>query len=274
MDRIFSVVINMHSGKIIAFLAAAILTLSAGAQSTLVPRTLSGMDGVGSVQSRTFTESSLYGYINGGAELYLEYGFDTLMVTEMEVDGSDIKLEVYRMKDPEAAFGIFSVSRFRCNGGARLTEHICRSAYQLQFCKGPYYVSIINDTGSEADQKRSADLATILVANIAEPSFDPAEFYAESIDEETMRGAVLVRGPLGVNNGIPSLSDRLGNTGGFSALFIRNGQDTVASLLFASEQSASEFMRSSRIANGSKSGAIKSDSTVSVISPRHIIITF
>jgi hypothetical protein len=169
LDRIFSVVINMHSGKIIAFLAAAILTLSAGAQSTLVPRTLSGMDGVGSVQSRTFTESSLYGYINGGAELYLEYGFDTLMVTEMEVDGSDIKLEVYRMKDPEAAFGIFSVSRFRCNGGAGLTEHICRSAYQLQFCKGPYYVSIINDTGSEADQKRSADLATILVANIAEP---------------------------------------------------------------------------------------------------------
>jgi hypothetical protein len=24
------------------------------------------------------------------------------------------KVEVYRMKDPEAAFGIFSVSRFRC----------------------------------------------------------------------------------------------------------------------------------------------------------------
>lgn len=274
MDKVFSVVSNMHSGKILAFWAAAILTVSAGAQSTLVPRTLSEMNGVGSVHSRTFTETSLYGYINGGAELYLEYGFDTLMVTEMEVDGSDIKLEVYRMKDPEAAFGIFSVSRFRCNAGARLTEHICRSAYQLQFCKGPYYVSIINDTGSEADQKRSADIAAILVENISEPSFTPAEFYSESIDEETMKGAVLVRGPLGVYNGIPSLSDRLGDSGGFSALLIRNGQDTVASLLFNSEQSASEFMRSSRFAKGSKSGAMKSDSTVSVISPRHIIITF
>lgn len=274
MGRVFNVVINMHSGKILAFWAAAILSVSAGAQSTLVPRTLSGMNGLASVHSRTFTETSLYGYINGGAELYLEYGFDTLIVTEMEVDGRDIKLEVYRMKDPEAAFGIFSVSRFRCNSGARLTEHICRSAYQLQFCKGPYYVSIINDTGSEADQKSSADLATILIENITEPSFNPAEFYAEGIDEEIMRGAVLVRGPLGVYNGIPALSDRLGNTGGFSALLIRNGQDTVASLLFSSEQSASEFMHSSRFAKGSKSGAIKSDSTVSVISPRHIIITF
>jgi hypothetical protein len=264
----------MHTGKIAALLAAAIITASAGAQSSLVPRTLSGMNGVGSVQSRVFTETSLYGYINGGAELYLEYGFDTLMVTEIELDGSDIKLEVYRMKDPEAAFGIFSVSRFRCNGGARLTEHLCRSAYQLQFCKGPYYVSIINDTGSEADQKRSADLAVILLENIAEPSFSPAEFYEEGIDEETMRGAVLVRGPLGVYNGIPGLSDRLGTAGGFSALFIRNGQDTIASLLFNSEQSASDFMRSARLANGSKSGAIKSDSTISVISPKHIIITF
>ncbi len=274
MVRFFSVVFSMRTIKTVIFWAAALLTISAGAQSTLVPRTLSEMNGVGSVHSRTFTEASLYGYINGGAELYLEYGFDTLVVTEMEVDGSDIKLEVYRMKDPEAAFGIFSVSRFRCNGGARLTDHICRSAYQLQFCKGPYYVSIINDTGSEADQQRSADLAAILVENISEPSFDPAEFYAEGIDDETMRGAVLVRGPLGVNNGIPSLSDRLGNAGGFSALLIRHGQDTVASLLFTSEQTASEFMRTSRFAKVSKSGAIESDSTVSVISPRHIIITF
>jgi hypothetical protein len=274
LDRLFSVEINMHSIRTKAFWAVALLTISASAQSTLVPRTLSEMNGLGSVHSRTFTETSLYGYINGGAELYLEYGFDTLMVTEMEVDGSDIKLEVYRMKDPEAAFGIFSVSRFRCNAGARLTEHICRSAYQLQFCKGPYYVSIINDTGSEADQKRSADLATILVEIISEPYFNPAEFYAEGIDEVTMRGAVLVRGPLGVYNGIPDLSDRLGNTGGFSALLIRNGQDTIASLLFGSEQSASEFMRSSRFAKGSKSGIIKSDSTILVISPKHIIITF
>ena len=106
----------MRSGKLILFLAGIIITAAAGAQSTLAPRALSGMSGVESAQNRIFTETSLYGYINGGAELYLEYGFDTLIVTEMTVEGNDLKLEVYRMKDPEAAFGIFSVSRFRCNG--------------------------------------------------------------------------------------------------------------------------------------------------------------
>lgn len=264
----------MRSVRIVSFLAGILITVNAGAQSTLVPRALSGMSGVESARSRTFTETSLYGYINGGAELYLEYGFDTLVVTEMEVDGNALKLEVYRMKDPEAAFGIFSVSRFRCNGGPQLTKHFCRSAYQLQFCKGSYYVSIINDTGSEADQKRSAALATLLIENISEPAFNPAVFYAEDIDDETMRGAVLVRGPLGIYNGIPSLSDRLANANGFSALFIRHGQDTVASLLFTSEQAAAKFITSGKVAKSPKPGTIKSDSTVSVISPRHIIITF
>ncbi|MEZ5010491.1 MAG: DUF6599 family protein [Bacteroidales bacterium] len=29
---------------------------------------------------RSFTSESLFGYMNGGAELYLEYGFDRLVV--------------------------------------------------------------------------------------------------------------------------------------------------------------------------------------------------
>jgi len=262
------------SSAILTAPLTALITFPSGAQLTIVPRALSGMNGVESAQNRTFTEASLYGYINGGAELYLEYGFDTLLVTEMVIDGSDIKAEVYRMKDAEAAFGIFSVSRFRCNGGPKLTEHLCRSAYQLQFCKGPFYVSIINDTGSEADQKRSSDLATLIIENIAEPPFDPGNFYSDAVDEETMRGAVLVRGPLGIYNGIPALYDRLGTASEYSALLIRHGRDTVASLRFRTDSSAEEFLRKIKISQGPAAGAVSSDSTVSVISPRHIIITF
>lgn len=264
----------MHFGRIITIIFLTFISSPGLAQSTLVPRALSGMNGVQSAHNRIFTETSLYGYINGGAELYLEYGFDTLIVAEMVVDGSDIKLEVYRMKNPEAAFGIFSVSRFRCNTGEKITEHICRSAYQLQLCKGPYYISIINDTGSEADQQRSSALAGLLIENIVEPSFDPGRYYAEGVDEETMRGAVLVRGPLGIFNGIPILSDRLGSTVDFSALMITNGQDTVASLLFDSEQSARQFLGECNLTGSLKTDAIVNDSTISVISPNHIIITF
>ncbi|MBK7731720.1 MAG: hypothetical protein IPI37_02865 [Bacteroidales bacterium] len=265
---------EMLSGKVLAVAAAVIITVSAGAQSVVVPRALAGMNGIESARSRVFTETSLYGYINGGAELYLEYGFDTLLVTELVIEGSDIKAEVYRMKDHEAAFGIFSVSRFRCNGGARLTEHLCRSAYQLQFCKGPYYVSIINDTGSDDDQKRSADLARLMIENIVEPSFDPRSFYKDVLDDDTMRGAVLVRGPLGVYNGIPGLSEKLGRVSGYSALLIRHGTDTIASMKFDSELAAGQFIREEMNGTGSGKSAGGSDSTILVVSPGHIIITF
>lgn len=264
----------MFSRKIISAAAAALITVTAGAQSALVPRALSGMTGVELAESRTFTETSLYGYIDGGAELYLEYGFDTLLVTDLVIEGSDIKAEVYRMKDQDAAFGIFSVSRFRCNGGAKLTEYICRSAYQLQFCKGPYYVSIINDTGSADDQRRSGDLARLIIDNIEEPPFDPGSFYSVAPDEDTMRGAVLVRGPLGIYNGIPGLSDKLGKATGYSALFIRQGADTIASMWFNNDSLAEQFLRSQELPTGPGRDAVGSDSTVSVVSPRHIIITF
>ncbi|MBE0677040.1 MAG: hypothetical protein IH591_20475 [Bacteroidales bacterium] len=247
---------------------------SVGAQHAFIERALSEVQGIEEAHSRIFTDASLYGYINGGAELYLEYGFDTLIVIELVCEGRDIKVEAYRMKDPEAAFGIFSVSRFRCHGGAKLTEHLCRSAYQLQFSKGPYYVSIINDTGSEADQRKSGEIASLIIDQIADPPFDPGRFYAEGVDQEVMRGAVLVKGPLGIYNGIPTLVGTLGEASDYSALMIRRGQDTLASLWFNTEESAKAFLYRKTASQALKAKALNRDSTVSVISPNHIIITF
>jgi hypothetical protein len=177
------------------------------------------------------------------------------------------------MKDPEAAFGIFSVSRFRCNGGAGMTEYICRSAYQLQFSKGPYYVSIINDTGAESDQKKSAEIAAFIIEQIPDPPFDPGSFFSDGVDRETMKGAVLVRGPLGIYNGIPTLAETLGEANDYSALMIRRGQDTLASLRFNTESSAGAFLQKNR-SQAAKINAVSSDSTVSVLTPNHIILTF
>ena len=264
----------MHTRQTAITILFLLITFSSRAQDAFISRALSGVQGIEEAQSRIFTDASLYGYINGGAELYLEYGFDTLIVTELVCEGRDIKIESYRMKDPEAAFGIFSVSRFRCNAGARLTEHLCRSAYQLQFAKGPYYVSIINDTGSEADQARSAEIASFMIEQIPDPPFDPGYFFAEGVDQEVMRGAVLVRGPLGIYNGVPSLVGTLGEASDYSALMIRKGQDTLASLRFNTEQSANAFLQAKSSSGAQKNKAWSSDSTVSVLSPNHILITF
>ncbi len=102
--------------------------------------------------SRVFTGSSLFGYINGGAELYLEYGFDVAAVTVIDYEDGEYKTEVFKMTGSEEAFGIFSVSKYRCLSIPALSEFTCQTKYQLQICKGPYYISIINKTGTRIRQ--------------------------------------------------------------------------------------------------------------------------
>ena len=45
---------EMLSGKVLAVAAAVIITVSAGAQSVVVPRALAGMNGIESARSRVF----------------------------------------------------------------------------------------------------------------------------------------------------------------------------------------------------------------------------
>lgn len=249
------------------------MTLPGFSQGESSIPSLSGLKGCDIKVTRTFSESSLYGYINGGAELYLEYGFDTLVVSELNGSGSDLSVEIYRMKDDEAAFGIFSVSRFRCNGGPKLTDHMCRSAYQLQFCKGPFYVSIINDTGNEADIRLSNEITMYLLERIADPPFSPDKFFATGVSGEAMKSAVLVRGPLGVYNGIPTLSDILGEGSGYSALIVREEGKTIASMRFVSDTLAAGFVESYKKGMPADSLVTVNNSAVAVISPQHIMLS-
>jgi hypothetical protein len=56
------------------------------------------------------TGSDLFVYMNGGAELYLEYRYAGLSVREYtDVSGNSLSVEIYNYATPEDAYGIFSV---------------------------------------------------------------------------------------------------------------------------------------------------------------------
>jgi hypothetical protein len=91
---------------------------------------------------------ALYGYIDGGAEVYLEYGFTRLTLQTVDLNGTTVNVELYRMKDSAAAFGIFSISRFRCRPVDSLGRYSCPSAYQVQIARGKYFLRASNATGT------------------------------------------------------------------------------------------------------------------------------
>jgi len=57
-----------------------------------------------------FTGDELFLFIDGGADLFLEYGFREVAVRAYRAPGgATINVEVYEMADPAAAFGVYSV---------------------------------------------------------------------------------------------------------------------------------------------------------------------
>ncbi|WP_439183125.1 DUF6599 family protein [Carboxylicivirga taeanensis] len=105
------------------------------------------------ISEQTYDAGALYGYMNGGSELYKEYEFQTLTVQELEVDGQVLKFECFEMARPIMAFGIFSVNTYQCQSDVnKLLPHSCASDYQLQAAYGNWYLSIINNSGQKAAQ--------------------------------------------------------------------------------------------------------------------------
>lgn len=102
-----------------------------------------------SEKSRVFAKADLYGYIDGGAELFLEFGFDQLTVQKYRNGANEMAVEIYRMADPVAASGIYLM---KCGKEARhpaLKERHTVNRHQLMFVRNRYWVTVNNLSGAE-----------------------------------------------------------------------------------------------------------------------------
>ena len=191
--------------------------------------------------ARTFNGESLYGYIDGGADLYLEYGFETVRVTSFILGTAKYKIDIYRMSDPGSAFGIFSVSRFRCLSRPAFTTFTCQNKYQLQICKGPFYISIVNDRGTAADSTLSITIGEKIAGQVKDTDADISGFFPDSPEAEVRNLAILVKGRLGLMNGAPDLEDFFRDTGGFTAAILKQQDGILVSVRFENTAGISEF---------------------------------
>jgi hypothetical protein len=216
---------------------------------------------------RIFNSSALFGYINGGAELYLEYGFSTVSVTEIEYMQGKYKTEIYKMNGSEEAFGIFSVSKYRCLDMPALAEFTCRTKYQLQICKGPYYISIINSTGSESDSIASAAIGKILTGKIRDEELD-LSVYLPGISREVVKSkCILAKGKLGIMNGSPDHEDFFLGINDYTAIIV-NSEKTIISIRFGNDSSYKQFLELHKL----KDDAIEADGRIKKIATNHLLI--
>jgi hypothetical protein len=91
-----------------------------------------------------YSGEDLYLYINGGAEMYHEYGFQRVIVQDYRSPQTDnsVSLEIYEMNDSLSAYGIFS---FKTSPGSKSLAigWQCRlDDYYLNCWKGPYIITV------------------------------------------------------------------------------------------------------------------------------------
>lgn len=148
-----------------------------------------------------FVGEDLYTYIDGGAEIYQEYGFRRVVVQDYEnASGKSVSLEIFDMENPAAAFGIFSFKRSGQGKGVAVGAGAELEDYYLNFWKGRFLVTLTGFDDSAATIEGLLALAGTVDARIAGISKSPDLIAA--LPEQGLKpgSAKYFKGLLGLNN--------------------------------------------------------------------------
>jgi hypothetical protein len=109
-------------------------------------------------QDHVYGRENLYDYIDGGAELYLSYGFTRLVSRTYAKPGQpEIVLDVFEMRSSSEAFGVFSHSREKeekdFGQGSQYAGGL------LLFWKNNFFISILASPETQESRDATFDLA-------------------------------------------------------------------------------------------------------------------
>ena len=120
-------------------------------------------------------DGSLYGYgpddlweyIDGAAETYIAYEFDTLLIQNYESeDGRALKVEIYVHRTPPDAFGIYSMYRSPELTFLEIGKEACCDDYSLHMWKGRFYIHLSVFEKSPILAKAMKNIARIIASRI------------------------------------------------------------------------------------------------------------
>jgi len=121
----------------------------------LLPDSTEINDWIAQGESENAVGQDLYLVINGGAEIYHEYGFKNAIYQTYVNNGNSINLEIYEMQSNTAAFGMYSFKTGKEGLSLNLGYEGWLESYYLNFWKGNYLVTL---TSMKTDSSCIEDL--------------------------------------------------------------------------------------------------------------------
>jgi hypothetical protein len=147
-------------------------------------------------ETKLYVGDDLFDLINGGAELYHEYGFVEVLAASIVVQDTPLKAEIFDMGSTEAAWGIFGMTASN-NAVAFSTGDTARKGEGfLQFIKGSYMVYLYYDQIEETELVQTAEC---IAANIKGSSDLPEFMQVVDARKEKPENIIFFRGNLGLS---------------------------------------------------------------------------
>ena len=115
-----------------------------------------------------FEGEALYEYIDGGAEIYHEYGFKRVTVQDfVNRTGKSVSVEVFEMTNSESAYGIFTFKTHKAGRKVSIGADAQLADYYLNFWKGNILVTL---TGFDETSETRDGL--LLLAQVIDTKLD------------------------------------------------------------------------------------------------------
>jgi hypothetical protein len=123
----------------------------------------------------TYDADNLWEYINGAAELFIEYGVQTCRAADLTSDELTVAVDLYDMGSPLNAFGVFN--RESPNKGGSLPhalKAVVSPPYQALLLKGTTYVKV-NAVEGELTEATGRELLQQIAASLPGEPTPPTE---------------------------------------------------------------------------------------------------
>lgn len=178
-----------------------------------------------------FAGEDLYEYIDGGAEIYHEYGFVQVVVQDYTGgDGKSVSVEIFEMTSPAAAYGIYTFKTSAKGKRIPLGNDAQLADYYMNFWKGPYLVTLTGFDESEETRQGLWDVASNVSSKIPPGGEMPPMVSLLPVEDLADHSVKYFTGYLGLRNSHPFFSLNVMGyeegvkgdySGGFSLFLIR-----------------------------------------------------
>jgi len=166
----------------------------------ILPGSVSVKGWIQNAPPECYVNENLFEAIDGGAAVYLEYGFISMARSTYSRKKKTVDIEVYQMKDRDAAYGIFS----NMNDGPPIEmaagSIITMKSYYGMAVKGRYFIIVTEPSGkggvSDDIYKYLTDITGKIEENVAVPSI------IGNLKIEDISRLIYFKGDLVLNNAL------------------------------------------------------------------------